>query len=127
MLHGKRKTRIGLEGGGGLDFEIRNQEIDQRHPVRLFADSSGIPPSPSLSRDSILSFCSSCVSFPYSLPFSFSFPSLSSSFFVFFSSHRISHSPSVPPESCLQIRATGFPTFYAHPNIQGLSATSTPY
>lgn len=66
-----------------------------------------LPPL-SPSRDSIFSFCPFRVSFPpRSLP-------LPPTFLFVFPPHGISHSPSAP-ESCLQIRATGFPAFLAHP------------
>jgi len=114
----EKETRI------SSDSETRNWEIDQRHPVRLFADFSGIPPL-SLSQDSILSFCLSRVSF-----FAITYPvlrlfSVSSSPRPF-SSRGIKHSPSAP-ESCLQIRHR-FLTFFVHPkdkHPRTLSATFT--
>lgn len=80
----EEKEKRGSVWGPG--FEIRNREIDQRHPVRLSLDSSlsGISPPLSLPRDSILSFCPFRVSFlRASLLFllstlSFFFPFLSS-------------------------------------------------
>jgi len=93
----------------GSDFEIRNWEIDQRHPVHLSLDSSPVFLLPFHYREILYCLFVRFASL-FSALLSFSrFP-----FLFLFSLHRISHSLSAP-ESCLQIRATGFPTFLAHP------------
>lgn len=100
----------------GLDFEIRNREIDQRHPVRLPLDSSPVFPLLYHYREILYCLFVRFASL-FSTPLSFSTFLLAFPFLYLYLSlslHRISHSLSAP-ESCLQIRATGFPTFLAHP------------